>query len=86
MAEAGAESTGLGYSRCSMYNVNYTEILENGKIRVADPTWPIEKCQYGWEYNFTDVPYETVSTEVLRSFAYSIPTFTAAIIIIIIIT
>ncbi|XP_043271469.1 organic cation transporter protein-like [Venturia canescens] len=62
-AEGEAESTNLGYSKCSMYNVNYTKILENGSIRVADPSWPIQKCQYGWEYNFTDVPYETVSTE-----------------------
>lgn len=52
------------YSRCSMYNVNFTEVLMNGTITMADPTWKIQKCQYGWEYNFTDVPYATIATEV----------------------
>lgn len=46
-----------------MYAVNYTEILKSG-IKKADPSWPIQSCKYGWEFNFTDVPYETVSTEV----------------------
>ncbi|XP_057336890.1 organic cation transporter protein-like [Microplitis mediator] len=54
-----------GNSRCSMYKVNFTEILINrtGIIPVADPSWPVQKCQYGWEYNFTEIPYETVATE-----------------------
>lgn len=55
--------TGVFYEKCFMYAVNYTEILKSGIIK-ADPSWPIQSCKYGWEFNFTDVPYETVSTEV----------------------
>nr|XP_029729164.1 organic cation transporter protein [Aedes albopictus] len=50
------------YSKCSMYAVNYTEVLANN-IRKADPTWPIQSCKNGWEYNFTDVPYRTAATD-----------------------
>lgn len=53
---------GDGYSKCSMYAVNFTEILAKG-IKVADSTWPTVPCRSGWSYNFTDVPYETVATE-----------------------
>lgn len=52
-----------GYSKCSMYDVNYTEVLSNG-IREANPSWPTKGCSHGWEFNFTDIPYETVATEV----------------------
>lgn len=51
------------YSKCSMYAVNFTEVLMNGTTQ-ADPTWPIQPCQHGWEFNFTDIPYETIATEV----------------------
>lgn len=46
-----------------MYDVNYTELLLDG-TRQADPSWPTRGCTHGWEFNFTDVPYETVATEV----------------------
>ncbi|XP_014474814.1 PREDICTED: organic cation transporter protein-like isoform X3 [Dinoponera quadriceps] len=52
-----------GHSRCTMYDVNYTELLLNG-IRQADPSWPTRGCTHGWEFNFTDIPYETVATEL----------------------
>lgn len=52
-----------GYSRCTMYDVNYTEVLLSG-IKKADPNWPTRSCSHGWEFNFTDIPYETVATEV----------------------
>jgi hypothetical protein len=51
------------YSKCSMYDVNYKEIL-NTNVTVADPSWPVVPCKYGWDYNFTDIPYATVATEV----------------------
>lgn len=50
------------YSKCSMYAVNFTEVLANN-IRKADPSWPTQPCQHGWEYNFTDVPYKTAATD-----------------------
>lgn len=54
---------GDGYSKCTMYDVNYTEVILNG-IRDADPSWPTKDCSHGWEFNFTDIPYETVATEL----------------------
>ncbi|XP_055606825.1 organic cation transporter protein-like [Uranotaenia lowii] len=51
------------YSKCSMYAVNYTEVLANN-IKKADPSWPTQPCQHGWEYNFTDVPYRTAATDL----------------------
>ncbi|XP_033317580.1 organic cation transporter-like protein, partial [Bombus bifarius] len=52
-----------GYSRCSMYDVNYTEILLNGS-HVPDPSWPTKDCQQGWEFNYTTVPYASVASEL----------------------
>ncbi|KAI4496537.1 hypothetical protein M0804_000347 [Polistes exclamans] len=51
-----------GYSKCTMYDANYTEILSNG-INISDPTWSIKKCQHGWEFNYTEIPYSTIATE-----------------------
>ncbi|XP_033161832.1 organic cation transporter protein [Drosophila mauritiana] len=50
------------YNNCYMYDVNYTEILAQGKV-MADPQWPRDKCRHGWSYNFTEIPYATVATE-----------------------
>lgn len=47
-----------------MYDVNFTEILQNG-IKVANTSWPIQVCKHGYEYDFTDVPYETIATQVI---------------------
>ncbi|KAI4492203.1 hypothetical protein M0802_009893 [Mischocyttarus mexicanus] len=51
-----------GYSKCTMYDTNYTEILSNG-IKVSNSTWSIKKCQHGWEFNYTEIPYSTIATE-----------------------
>ncbi|XP_072757432.1 organic cation transporter protein-like [Anoplolepis gracilipes] len=51
------------YSKCTMYDVNYTELILNG-IKNADSNWPTKGCSHGWEFNFTDIPYETVATEL----------------------
>lgn len=51
------------FSKCSMYAVNFTEMLSQG-INKPDPSWPQQACKYGWEFNFTEIPYETISTEV----------------------
>lgn len=55
-----------GYSRCSMYDVNYTQILLN-ESHVPESSWPTKACQHGWEFNYTTVPYATVATEVRRN-------------------
>lgn len=49
--------------QCRMYNVNYTEVLQQG-IKKADPNWPTIPCTNGWEYDHSVVPYTTISTEV----------------------
>ncbi|KAG6802461.1 carcinine transporter [Apis mellifera caucasica] len=51
------------FSRCNMYNVNYTEIIEKG-IRKADPSWPIKSCQNGWTFNHTMIPYRSIAVEL----------------------
>ncbi|XP_049290370.1 organic cation transporter protein [Anopheles funestus] len=52
----------ISYSKCTMYAVNFTEVLANN-IRKPDPSWPTQPCRHGWEYNFTDVPYQTAATD-----------------------
>ncbi|KAF7283147.1 hypothetical protein GWI33_001257 [Rhynchophorus ferrugineus] len=49
-------------NRCKMYNVNYTDLLEQG-VKQADANWEVIPCRSGWEYNTTEVPYSTIATE-----------------------
>lgn len=51
------------HDRCRMYAVNYTEVLQQG-LAEPDPTWPTVGCRNGWEYNYTDVPYATIASEL----------------------
>lgn len=46
-----------------MYNINFTDILHQG-IKIADSSWEKVPCKNGWEYNFTDVPYKTIASDV----------------------
>lgn len=55
------------YSKCTMYDVNFTKLLENG-IEIADPNWPTSKCKYGWEFDLDEIRYSTISTEVNKFF------------------
>ncbi|XP_013114234.1 carcinine transporter [Stomoxys calcitrans] len=45
------------HSKCYRYAVNWSQLLENANISDLKPndSWPIEKCQQGWEYNTTEV-------------------------------
>lgn len=56
-----------GYSQCSMYAVNFTQLLADG-IKKADPSWPTMPCTRGWEFDKEELPYSTISTEVRRQF------------------
>ncbi|XP_057336891.1 carcinine transporter-like [Microplitis mediator] len=60
--EAQSEGT-THFSRCHMYAVNFTEILNAG-IREADPSWPTKPCQHGWSFNYTAVPYASIAAEL----------------------
>ncbi|GAB1867835.1 Solute carrier family 22 member 3 [Camponotus japonicus] len=51
------------FSRCYMYDVNYTELVEQG-IRQADPSWPIISCNKGWNFNHTMIPYDSIAAEL----------------------
>lgn len=60
--------SGGSYDACSMYAVNFTALIASG-VTDPDPSWPISECQKGWEYDFTDVPYTSIATEVMRKIA-----------------
>lgn len=49
------------YDKCSVYDANWTEVLNNG-ILEPNPEWNIREC-HQWEFNFSDVPYETIATQ-----------------------
>ncbi|CAH0404422.1 unnamed protein product [Chilo suppressalis] len=55
--------TSHGYDKCSVYDVDWTKVLQDG-VREPDTKWPIKKCEQKWEFNFTDVPYETIASEL----------------------
>ncbi|KAL7293635.1 hypothetical protein TKK_0012717 [Trichogramma kaykai] len=51
------------YSRCSQYITNWDEVLKSGRTE-ADPSWTIGKCQNGWSFNLTNVPYLSIAAEL----------------------
>lgn len=51
------------YSKCLMYDVNYEQLIALG-ITEANASWPISSCRQGWSYNFTDIPYATIATDL----------------------
>ncbi|KAI5640891.1 major facilitator superfamily domain-containing protein [Phthorimaea operculella] len=52
----------LGYSRCSAYAANWTEVLSTGGR--PNSSWEMTTCQYGWEFNKSEIPYPTISSEM----------------------
>ncbi|CAK1588466.1 unnamed protein product [Parnassius mnemosyne] len=55
------ESARFGYSQCKAYIANWSAVLISGIT--PNESWPTEKCQHGWEFNKTEIPYPTVSSE-----------------------
>lgn len=55
------ENARFGYSQCTAYVANWSEVLINGLT--PDESWPTQKCQHGWEFDKTEIPYPTVSSE-----------------------
>ncbi|CAG4967617.1 unnamed protein product [Colias eurytheme] len=52
----------FGYSQCSAYNANWTEVLKSGQY--PNETWSVQSCIYGWEYNKTEIPYPTITSDL----------------------
>ncbi|CAK1592856.1 unnamed protein product [Parnassius mnemosyne] len=51
------------YDKCRVYDVDWKKVLEDG-VTQPDANWPTKKCHKQWEFNFTDVPYETIATQL----------------------
>ncbi|OAD57079.1 Organic cation transporter 1 [Eufriesea mexicana] len=55
------------YSKCKMYDVNYTAIVESWTRLppppVGNPDWPVTKCRHGWIYDNRDYD-STLVTEL----------------------
>lgn len=51
------------FSRCYMYDVNFTELLDQG-VREANLSWPTIQCKQGWTFNHTMIPYASIAAEV----------------------
>ncbi|XP_063632714.1 solute carrier family 22 member 13-like [Cydia splendana] len=51
------------YHKCLVYDVDWTKVIQHG-VSEPDTKWPTKKCEKQWEYNFTDVPYETIATQL----------------------
>jgi len=49
-----------------MYDVNYTELLEQG-VREANKSWPMVGCRQGWIFNHTMIPYASIAAEVTET-------------------
>ncbi|XP_013192615.2 carcinine transporter-like [Amyelois transitella] len=52
----------FGYSQCSAYVANWTEVLITGNK--PDHSWPTTQCSHGWEFNKSEIPYVTISSEL----------------------
>ncbi|CAK1546530.1 unnamed protein product [Leptosia nina] len=50
------------HDRCNMYSTNWSMALAQGRT-APDDEWPIVPC-VTWEYNRTDVPYETIASQL----------------------
>lgn len=57
-----------------MYAVNFTQMLAYG-VTKADPKWPTKPCSNGWEFDKEELPYSTISTEVIDISKDSSPSF-----------
>lgn len=52
----------FGYSHCISYVANWSDVLRTGDK--PNPSWETAKCQNGWEFDTSEIPYPTISTEL----------------------
>ncbi|XP_022824232.1 organic cation transporter protein-like [Spodoptera litura] len=53
----------FSHDRCNMYSADFRQALADGRT-TPDDEWQIVPCKYGWEYNKSDVPYDTIASEL----------------------
>lgn len=56
------------YSQCLRYDVNFTSLVdENGTLSLTpNPNWPVKRCDKGWEYDYSEIPYPSATVEVKK--------------------
>lgn len=52
----------FGHSQCQAYSVNWSEVLTAGGQ--GNPEWNVIPCQYGWEFNKSEIPYPTIVSDL----------------------
>ena len=52
------------YDSCTMYDVDYEEVLRDGLS--PNETWPTKSCDNGWDYDLEHIRYPSAVTEVSR--------------------
>ncbi|XP_046391762.1 solute carrier family 22 member 13-like [Ischnura elegans] len=58
------------FEQCRMYGVNFSALALEGAsvdellLRGPDPEWPVAPCGHGWEYDHSEIPYATITTEM----------------------
>ncbi|XP_046395952.1 solute carrier family 22 member 21-like isoform X2 [Ischnura elegans] len=54
---------GYQYSRCRVYDVNFTEMMTGVNLSESREDWPTTSCRHGWEYDLTR-DYGTIVSEL----------------------
>lgn len=52
----------FGYSRCTAYDADWKSVLDSGQK--PDANWTTVPCQHGWEFNKSEIPYSTITSEL----------------------
>ncbi|KAJ0179011.1 hypothetical protein K1T71_005786 [Dendrolimus kikuchii] len=52
----------FGYAQCYAYEANWSRVLETGLT--PNSSWNKVPCQNGWEFNRSEIPYPTISSEL----------------------
>lgn len=52
----------LALSKCKMYDINYTLLIDNGLVKAND-SWPQTNCKFGWNFD-RSVYQETLVTQM----------------------
>ncbi|XP_028034881.1 organic cation transporter protein [Bombyx mandarina] len=53
----------FAHDRCHMFSTDWAKALAEGRT-TPDDEWQIVPCDKGWEYNKSDVPYDTIASQL----------------------